>query len=76
MLKEPRSVENVLPLLGYAEKRVQFLGFAEKHQDHSAVPGLCELLSSAKMQSIEEWASPKSVENVLQSVGFANSDRR
>jgi hypothetical protein len=28
------SVEDVLPLLGYAEKRLQFLSFAEKRHEH------------------------------------------
>jgi hypothetical protein len=29
----PRSIQDVLLLLGYAEKRLQFLSFAEKRQE-------------------------------------------
>jgi hypothetical protein len=50
-----RSIKNVL----------QLLGFTEKHQGRSVALGLCELPSSAKMQSIEEWDLPRSIENVL-----------
>jgi hypothetical protein len=58
----PRSIKNVL----------QLLGFTEKHQERSVALGPCELLSSAKMQSIEEWDLPRSVENVLQSLSFTS----
>jgi hypothetical protein len=46
----PRSTKSVL----------QFLGFTERHQDRSVALGPCEPPSSAKMQSIEEWDSPRS----------------
>jgi hypothetical protein len=36
------------------------VSFTEKRRERSAALELCKLLSSAKMQSIGEWASPRS----------------
>jgi hypothetical protein len=78
---EPRSVENVQQFSSCANLYREVagtdsanggLGCAEKRQERSVVLGLREHVGPAEIQSIEDWAEPRSAENLQQFSSYAN----